>query len=595
MIKRLLSGLALLLASALALSAQSYTPVDNMPEAKVPFAADPAWGAVKSAGFGWGSLDVRYDKFRVPLANARGDIRQTAWRGERVSFQAVVWTPVELHDAFLTVSDLKCGRNTIDASCIKTGFERYVMGDCLGDGGDKGYFSAEMGGMDQTKRDSVLVADAIIGSEMASIEAGTARPVWVTVRVPKNAVPGSYKGTLSFSCKELDKPLRLRFTVDVKNRILPAPAQWKFHLDLWQNPYAVARYFGLQPWSEAHLEAMRPFMKQLADAGEKVVTTTLMYDCWGPQTLDLFQTMVQTTRNIDGSFEYNYDIFDRWVDFMASCGITEQINCFTIAPWRKQFRFYDRATDSMQEIPFEYGDEAYRAVWIPLLKSLSAHLRARGWFDKTYLAVDERGLEVMQTVISVAREADPAFKFALAGNYHPEIEGDLADYSLDLFGDGTYLKDAGGRAISDRRAAEGKFTTFYICCGEGHPNTFTISPLAESAALGWYALCNHYDGMLRWAYNSWNREPLYDGRWYNLTSGDIFMIYPQGWSSVRWERFVEGIQDFEKVLLLREEYAGDPAKLKKLEEAISAFTHDRLWGGNVEPLVNDAKMILSKF
>ena len=201
----------------------------------------------------------------------------------------------------------------------------------------------------------------------------------------------------------------------------------------------------------------------------------------------------------------------------------------------------------------------------------------------------------MQKVIAIAREADPGYKIALAGNYHPEIEADLEDYSLDLFGDGTYLKDTDGRAISDRRAAEGKFTTFYVCCGEGHPNTFTISPLAESASLGWYALCNHYDGMLRWAYNSWNREPLIDGRWYNLTSGDNFMIYPQGISSVRMERFIEGIQDFEKVKILREQYASKPSKLKKLEEAINAFTHDRLWGGNVEPLVNNAKMILESF
>ena len=60
------------------------------------------------------------------------------------------------------------------------------------------------------------------------------------------------------------------------------------------------------------------------------------------------------------------------------------------------------------------------------------------------------------------------------------------------------------------------------------------------------------------------------------------------------ERFLPiGIQDFEKVLLLREEYAKQPKKLQKLEEAISAFTHDRLWGGNVEPLVNNAKLILN--
>ena len=71
------------------------------------------------------------------------------------------------------------------------------------------------------------------------------------------------------------------------------------------------------------------------------------------------------------------------------------------------------------------------------------------------------------------------------------------------------------------------------------------------------------------------------------------MIYPQGWSSMRWERFVQGIQDYEKVLMLRQEFAGKPAKLKKLEEAISQFTHERLWGGNVEPLVNNAKLILN--
>lgn len=590
--KKILLSLTLLIAAA-TLSAQKFTPVENMPEARLPFEQDPAWGAVGAVGFGWGSLDVRYDRHRVPLANTRGVPIQFAWRGERVSFQAVAWTPQEIHDARVTVSDLKNGKNTIAASNVKIGFERYVIGDCYGDGNDKGYFSEAMGGMDSSKRDSVLVPESIVGPEMAAVEAQTTRPVWLTVWVPQDAAPGKYTGKVAFSCKELAKPLEISYTVQVNKRVLPKPSQWQFHLDLWQNPWAIARYFGLQPWSEEHMEAMRPFMVQLAEAGEKVVTATLMYDCWGPQTLDLFEAMVQVTRNIDGSFDYNYDIFDRWVEFMASCGITEQINCFTIAPWRMRFRYWDRATDSHQVIPFEYGDEAYRAVWIPLLKDFARHLRVRGWFDKTRLAVDERDLAVMQKVIAIAREADPDYKFALAGNYHPEIEGDLVDYSLDLFGDGTYLKDADGPAISDRRAAEGKFTTFYICCGEGHPNTFTISPLAESEALGWYALCNHYNGMLRWAYNSWNKEPLYDGRWYNLTSGDNFMIYPQGWSSMRWERFVQGIQDYEKVLMLRQEYAGKPAKLKKLEEAISQFTHERLWGGNVEPLVNNAKLILN--
>lgn len=594
--KRLLVSVVLLCAVWMGLRAQSFTHIEDMPEAQLPFTPDAAWAAVKGVNFAWGSLDVRYQKMQVPVIKPVKVAGQVSWRGERVSFQPVLWTPEDLHDVALEVSDLTFRKHTIGSSNIKIGFERYVIGDCLGaENGQRGYFPAEMGGFDQSKRDSVLTPDAIVGPSMAKIDANTTRPVWITVWVPQTAVPGTYKGTVKLCAKELRKPLELTYTVEVRDRVLPKPAHWSFHLDLWQNPFAVARYYGVEPWSEDHLELMRPLMTALAQGGEKVVTATLMYDCWGPQTLDLFQTMVQVTRQLDGSTTYNYDIFDRWVEFMASCGITEQINCFTIAPWQTRFRYFDVATDSQRFIPFDYGDDVYRSFWIPLLRSFADHLRAKGWFEKTYLAVDERGVEVMRRVMAVAHEADPGFKFALAGNYHPELESQLDDYCIGLAVDDDYFIRADGRAINDRRRAEGKITTFYTCCGEGHPNTFTISPLAESAALGWYALCNHYDGYLRWAYNSWNREPLYDGRWYNLTSGDIFMVYPQGCSSVRWERFVEGIQAYEKVKILREEYVSRPAKLKKLEAAISQFTHANLWFGGADRYVNEAKAILDTF
>ena len=594
--KKLVVSVALLCAVAVGLNARNFTPVEQLPEAQLPFESDPAWGGVSAVNFAWGSLDVRYDKMKVPTVAPVKVAKQVAWRGERVCFQPVLWTPEELHDVAISVSDLSFRKNIIKSSNIKIGFERYVIGDQLGaEDGQRGYFPADMGGFDQSVRDSVLTPEPIMGPAMASIEARTARPAWFTVWVPQDAAPGTYKGTVKLTAKELRKPLELAFSVEVRDRVLPKPAQWSFHLDLWQNPYSVARYFGVEPWSDEHLELMRPFMTQLAEAGEKVVTTTLMYDCWGPQTMDLFQTMVQVTKQLDGRTTYNYDIFDRWVDFMASCGITEQINCFTIAPWQTRFRYYDVATDSQRFIPFDYGDEVYRSFWLPLLRDFADHLRAKGWFDKTFLAVDERGVEVMLKVMAVAREADPGFKFSLAGNYHPEIEGMLDDYCIGLSVDDEYFIKADGRSINDRRHGEGKITTFYTCCGEGHPNTFTISPLAESAVMGWYALNYHYDGYLRWAFNSWNREPMVDTRWYNLTSGDVYMVYPQGWSSVRWEHFVEGIQAYEKVKILREELAGNPKKLKKLEEAISQFTHANLWFGGADKYVNAAEAILDTF
>ena len=45
----------------------------------------------------------------------------------------------------------------------------------------------------------------------------------------------------------------------------PAPSEWAYHLDLWQSPFAVARYYQVPLWSQEHLDAMRPLMKMLAE------------------------------------------------------------------------------------------------------------------------------------------------------------------------------------------------------------------------------------------------------------------------------------------------------------------------------------------
>jgi hypothetical protein len=64
--------------------------------------------------------------------------------------------------------------------------------------------------------------------------------------------------------------------------------------------------------------------------------------------------MVEWIRKKDGSWEYRFDIFDKWVEFMFSCGITEQISCFSIAPWDASFRYFDEATG-------EYVSDSERA------------------------------------------------------------------------------------------------------------------------------------------------------------------------------------------------------------------------------------------
>lgn len=84
----------------------------------------------------------------------------------------------------------------------------------------------------------------------------------------------------------------LKLNLQVKNRTLPPPSEWAFHLDLWQNPYAVSRYYNVEPFSKKHFDLMRPLMKLYADAGGKVITASIMHKPWNGQTYDAFESMV---------------------------------------------------------------------------------------------------------------------------------------------------------------------------------------------------------------------------------------------------------------------------------------------------------------
>jgi hypothetical protein len=82
---------------------------------------------------------------------------------------------------------------------------------------------------------------------------------------------------------------------------------------------------------------------------------------------------------------------------------------------------------------------------------------------------------------------------------------------------------------------------------------FTFSDPAEAVYAAWYAKVNGFDGFLRWAYNSWVENPLMDSRFRTWPAGDTFIVYPEARSSVRFERLIEGIQDYEKLSLLIDE------------------------------------------
>lgn len=566
------------------LNAQTSTTYE---EANNPIATNTSlWVKIKAPQVSWGSTDIRYKKEEpAPINRLKKDINFTAWKGERVSAQLVVWTPEALNNLSFIVSDLISGKETIAKDNILTGFVRYVMTDELNKDGKGG-----CGHRKSSDYDSTLVADPI--DHLAStltVPANATQCGWISVRVPQQVKAGKYTGIVTV--KDGDKVLsELKIAINVKNRTLPASTEWAFHLDLWQNPYAEARYYNVEPFSKEHFDRMRPDMQNYVDAGGKVITASIMHKPWNGQTYDPFESMVTWLKKADGTWYFDYTVFDKWVEYMMSLGVKKQISCYSMVPWKLSFQYFDQASNSFKYLKAKPGEPAYDEFWGNMLTSFAKHLKEKGWFDITHISMDERPMKDMLATLKVIRKADKDFKVSLAGTYHDELVKELHDYCIAIG------EKFPAEVIKSRREA-GQVTTYYTCCTEPRPNTFTFSAPAEAEWLGWFAAKENLDGYLRWALNSWVKNPLQDSRFRTWAAGDTYMIYPEGRSSIRFERLIEGIQSYEKIRILKEEFEkkGNKSAIDKIDKILKTFDEFSLKEIPAAIVVTKAKEAINKY
>ena len=495
------------------------------------------------------SSNISYRKSQPPQITKTTTWQTKAWKGEKVNTQLLLWTKTDIAALSLSVFDLIDNKgNRIKSENLKTGFVRYVITDKY------------QGGCDQRlsmKVDSSFVADPIDIVASIPVCANTVQPIWVSIKVPGTIPSGNYSGILVVNSLKKDT---LSISIDVVSQILPPPSEWSFDLDLWQHPAAIARVHNVSLWSDSHFSLLRPYYELLASAGQKSITTSIIDEPWGHQTYDDFPALIKWIKRKDNSWSYDYSLFDKYVSFVMSCGITKRINCYTMVPWNLKFQYFDETLGRDTVFYSTVGSEEYNRFWTTMLTDFTKHLKQKGWFDISAIAMDERPMEAMKSVITILKKVDPQWKIALAGDeFQSEIEGDIYDYSIAI------SKSGIDENIISKRKSQGKPITFYTCCTDEYPNNFTFSPPAESVFIGWYAAAKGYSGFLKWAYNSWPSNPLTDSRFTRFPAGDTYLIYPGPRTCVRFEKLIEGIQDFEKIGILRNQFIRD-SDSKKMDE-----------------------------
>ena len=149
---------------------------------------EEAWNNLsESFNLTWADKDVHYSYKNVPDVAICTDTTITAWRGERVSALALIYTTEDVEGVELKISQIDGFKGSAEAN-----FVTYVMTDGFNaDGnGTCGYRP------DHSIYDSSMVADVIDIQKIKDMKARKVRPVWCTFEVPMDVNPGSYDVTL---------------------------------------------------------------------------------------------------------------------------------------------------------------------------------------------------------------------------------------------------------------------------------------------------------------------------------------------------------------------------------------------------------------
>ena len=530
----------------------------------------------------------RYEKGAFFSGTSQDTWSAIAWKNERIYKQIILWSDVDLSSITYNIECLVNGDNKIRASNIRLLFAEDVKSDLQAKGCSS--YSNRIAYVD--------IADALKGEEVTKIDGNTPLKILVVIDIPKTSTSGTYSGHIGINNKKFS------IQVNVVDYTISDVSDWKFHLDLWQFPVSVLEIYNtansndsIDIWSDRHFGLLEEGYKMLARSGQKVITTYIKENALGAPS------MIKWI-NDGGDWSYDFTVFDKYVTALMSWGIDRQISCFSPTGWNKEEIIYtEKSTDKQVTLNATVGSDTYTERWDHFLSAFKVHLDDKKWFNKVVLQLDEeKDDRVLEEIIRLVKSNNGNWKIGLAHTkvIREDIKASLYDMS------GILYDDLGLSTVASQEGREGKVTTFYTSCTQTIPNNYVTlqNSTAEMTWMAWYSLKENLNGYLRWAYDNWKLLDSYDARDGSHTSGDFSMVYRDSNTSLlryitsfRLEMLREGIEDYEKVHILRSispETSSEEFKqlLSSLNEMIEKFSYTSGVGAAI--LVSEAEKILSE-
>ena len=502
------------------------------------------------------------------------------WKGERIHQQILLWADADISGLTYEISDLTSANSSISSDHIQLRFEQYIKGD------------PEARSCGEYAFHGVLrqIADGLSDEAVHEINANDPLKTWLTIEVPCETPAGFYNGNLIVTTPT--QTLEFFLHLEVLNYQLPNVADQRFHLDLWQFPAQVLSHYNnanpnntISVWSDAHFALFSEAYQYLGQIGQKSITTHIKENALGSPS------MIRWIKTTSGEWEYDFSAFVKYVDSLSAWGIHKQISCSSLVGWNKDvIPFWDEGPQTMINLDAPLGSPVFKERWTNFLNHFKPLLQDKGWFEKTVLYMDEVPASEMIPVIDLILGHDENWKIGLAHGH--ELSSSITDDIYDL---------SGILNVGTSEGREDLQTTFYTSCTQVRPNNYVSlenSP-AEMVWMGWHAARENFDGYLRWAFDYWQLADPFDSRDGSNTAGDFSMGYRSSnnadlgfISSTRLEMLHSGIQDFEKIRILKDSLfiIGNTEALDILTSKVNEFIPSN--GSDLTALVGNARGML---
>ena len=379
--------------------------------------------------------------------------------------------------------------------------------------------------------------DYLAEDKEVSIEKGCYKAVYLTVRIPRNAKAGDYKGAVTIRTEKGNKSLPLHLTVYP----LTLPDERHLMVTEWFTTSNFKKFHDIDiSDSERFYEMLRVYAQNMAEHRQNVFRVSI--------------GLITSKQEANGRLKFDFSRFDKCVDIFWNTGHMDLLETgfaatFGEGGWSsteivlRDFRVQKDSTNELITIP---GKE-FLPQFLPAFEN---HLRQKGWLTKTVFHIADEPSN--HNVMSWRQASDYVHRYAPSLRRIDAIETPYCFDRLEIWAPKLdHL--ATWHDVYKRAQSQGYELWFYtvgIHQKGSHPNKTVDVPLIESRILHWLNYRFGLKGYLHWGFNRWTDDPFgAPGR----HRGDGWHVYPKKnglINSLRWEQMRNGIQDYEYLWML---------------------------------------------